>query len=262
MSFPLDLLIHAANVLYLVAFMVRDILWFRLLAVVAAGCLISYFYFRPDPLMASIYWNLVFTAVNIYWIGRLLSERRPLTLSAAEQRLCELVFRTMTPREMIKLLKVATWESAKAGECFVERGKPLSRLMVIYSGRACAEVDGRNVTELQPGQFIGSISYVTEEMAPANIVAIEPTRYVSWPKSKLTTFMSKNPDLHLALTSTLAVDLTRWLQATWVRGASQDLTRTDHGRLLHSTERPMRLPTNDRTPGGENAQGPREPRRC
>jgi CRP-like cAMP-binding protein len=108
--------------------------------------------------------------------------------------------------------------------------------MVIYSGRACAEVDGRNVTELQPGHFIGSISYVTEETAPINVVAIEPTRYVSWPKSKLKDFMSTNPDLHSALKSTLAVDLTRWLQATWVRGASQNATRIDHGRLLHSTE--------------------------
>jgi hypothetical protein len=51
--------------------------------------------------MASIYWNLAFTALNIYWICRLLLERRPVKLSAAEQRLCELVLRTMTPREMI-----------------------------------------------------------------------------------------------------------------------------------------------------------------
>jgi CRP-like cAMP-binding protein len=141
--------------------------------------------------------------------------------------------------------------------------------MVIYSGKACAEVDGRHVTELQPGHFIGSISYVTEEMAPANVVASEPTRYVSWPKSKLKDFMNKNPDLHSArlpvklsadeqrlcelvfrtmtpremikllklatwknteagetLKSTLAINLTRWLQATWARGASQNATRT------------------------------------
>ena len=235
MSFPLDLLIHAANVLYLAALMVRDILWFRILAVVAAVCLISYFYSRPDPLMAPIYWNVVFSAVNIYWIGRLLLERRPLSLSATEQRLCELVFRTMTPREMIKLLKLATWEIAKTGECFVERDRPLNRLMVIYSGRACAEVDGRNVTELQPGHFIGSISYVTEEMAPANVVAIEPTRYVSWPKSKLKDFMSKNPDLHSALKSALAVDLTRWLRATWAREAGDNAKTTDRERLFHGT---------------------------
>ena len=216
----IDLLIHAANVLYLFAFMVRDILWLRILAVIASACLIIYFYFRPEPLMAPIYWNLVFAALNIYWIWRLLLERRPVKWSMDEQRLCELVFRTMTPREMIKLLKLATWNNVEAGECFVQRGKPLDRLMVIYSGKACAEVDGHKVTELQPGYFIGSISYVTEEAAPANIVAIEPTRYLSWHKSILKDFMKKNPDLHLALKSTLAIDLTKWLQATWARGSS------------------------------------------
>jgi Cyclic nucleotide-binding domain len=226
MPFQIDLLIHAANVLYLLAFMVRDILWLRILAVVAGACLIPYFYFRPEPLMTPIYWNLVFAALNVYWICRLLLERLPVKLSADEQRLCELVFRTVTPREMIKLLKLATWENAEAGECFVARDKPLDRLMVIYSGKACAEVDGRNVAELQPGHFIGSISYVTEETSPANVVAIEPTRYVSWPKSKLKHFMNKNPDLHSALKSTLAIDLTRWLQATWARGANQNAMRT------------------------------------
>ena len=217
MSFPFELLIHGANVLYLFAFMVRDILWLRILTVIAASCLLPYFYFRPEPLMAPIYWNLAFTTLNLFWIVRLLLERRPVKLTADEQRLCELVFRTMTPREMIKILKLASWHTADAGACFVERGKPLDRLMVIFSGKACAEVDGRNVTELQPGRFIGGISYVTEETAPANIVSLEPTRYVAWPKSKLRDFMTKNPDLHSALNTTLAIDLTKWLQATWAR---------------------------------------------
>ena len=221
MSFPFEYLIHAANLLYLFAFMVRDILWLRVLTVVAAACLIPYFYIRPEPLMMPIYWNLVFTALNLYWIVRLVLERRPVKLSAEEERLCELVFRTMTPREMIKLLKLARWEEAPADTCFVARGKPLDRLMVIFSGKACVEVDGRDVTELQPGQFIGSISYVTEETAPANIVSLEPTRYVSWSKSELKDFMGKNPDLHSALKTTLAIDLTKWLQATWDRGAEK-----------------------------------------
>ncbi len=81
------------------------------------------------------------------------------------------------------------------------------------------EVDGRNVTELRPGQFIGSLNYVTEESAPTNIVALDSTRYVSWPKAKLKAFMKKNPDLHSALETTLAIDLATWLRATWDRGA-------------------------------------------
>jgi CRP-like cAMP-binding protein len=221
MSFRFDLLIHAANILYLFAFMVRDILWLRVLTVAAAVCLIPYYYSRSEPMMVPIYWNLVFMVLNVYWIFRLLLERLPMKLKADEQKLCELVFRTMSPREMIKLLKLATWEDASAGECFVERYKPMDRLMVIYSGRACAEVDGRRVTELTPGQFIGSIDYITQEAALANVLAIEPTRYVSWPKSKLKDFMSRNPELHLALKSTLAIDLTKWIQATWSREVSE-----------------------------------------
>jgi Cyclic nucleotide-binding domain len=204
--------------------MVRDILWLRILTVVAAVCIIPYFYFRPEPLMTPIYWNLVFTALRIC---RLLLERLPVKLSADEQRLCELVFRTMTPREMIKLLKLATWQDAEPGECFVERDKPLDRLMVIYSGKAWVEFDGRQVTELQPGHFMGSISYVTQETAPANVVALESTRYLYWPKSRLKDFLNKNPELRLALESTLAIDLTRWLQATWTRGASQGGPKTN-----------------------------------
>jgi hypothetical protein len=207
---------------------VRDILWLRALTVVSAICLVPYYYYaRPEPMMVPLYWNLVFMVLNLYWICRLLLEHLPIKLSADEHRLCELVSRTVSPREMIKLLRLANWEDAKAGECFVEPDKPLERLMVIYSGKACAEVDGREVTELQPGQFIGSIDYVTQETASANVMAIEPTRYVSWSKPKLRDFMDKNPDLHLALKSMLAVDLTKWLAATWAHGASQTAGRTD-----------------------------------
>src|ERR1700733_11711159 len=223
MSFRFDLLIHAANVLFLIAYMVRDILWLRILTVIATFCLIPYYFTRSEPMMVPIYWSLVFAALNVYWIVRLLLERAPMKLNADEQRLCELVFRTMSPREMISLLKLATWEDAETGECFVERHKPSDRLMVIYSGRACAEVDGLRVTELEPGQFIGRIDYGTQETGRAGTLALEPTRYVSWPKSKLRDLMSKNPELHSALKSTLAIDLTKWIRASWAREANNNI---------------------------------------
>ena len=101
----LELLIHAANVLYLLAFLVRDILWLRALTVLASCFLLPYFYLQPTPLMTPIYWNLAFTSLNTYWIVRLLMERRPIQLNEQERRLCELVFRIMTPREMMKILR-------------------------------------------------------------------------------------------------------------------------------------------------------------
>ena len=216
----LEILIHVANVLYLLAFLVRDILWLRILTVAASFFLLPYFYLQPSPLMTPIYWNLAFTSLNIYWIVRLLLERRPIELNEEALRLCELVFRTMKPREMMKILRQGTWRVAEVDDCLVNRGHALDELMVIYSGKACVEVDGKYVTELQPGQFIGGISYITDETAPANVVAIEPTRYFVWPISKLKSFLSKNPDLHAALQTTLAIDFTKWLHGSWARHPS------------------------------------------
>lgn len=217
MNFPLELLINTANVLYLFSYMVRDILWLRIFTVIAAMCLMPYFYFQPVPIMTPIYWNMGFTALNIIWIVLLVLERRPIQLSPKEERLCELVFRTMTPREMMKILKLATWQTADTDECFIDRGAKLDQLIVIYSGKACVEIDGKAVAEILPGQFIGSISYITEETAPANIVALESTCYVTWPKMKLKKFMEKNSELHTALERTLAIDLARSLQDAWAR---------------------------------------------
>lgn len=217
MNFQLELLINTANVLYLFSYMVRDILWLRILTVIAAMCLMPYFYLQPVPIMTPIYWNMGFTALNILWITLLLLERRPIQLSPEEERLCELVFRTMTPREMMKILKLATWEKAETDECFIDRGSKLDQLIVIYSGKACVEIDGKAVAEILPGQFIGSISYIMEETAPANIVALEPTCYVTWPKTKLKKFMDRNSELHTALERTLAIDLARSLQDAWSR---------------------------------------------
>jgi hypothetical protein len=63
--------------LYLFSYFARDILWLRSLTVVAALCLVAYFYLRPEPLLTVVLWNLFFVALNILQIGRLVIERWP-----------------------------------------------------------------------------------------------------------------------------------------------------------------------------------------
>lgn len=72
----MEYLINIANVLYLLSCFVRDMLWLRILTVIAASCLTVYFRFGPEPLMVVVYWNLFFIALNVYWVFRLLLERR------------------------------------------------------------------------------------------------------------------------------------------------------------------------------------------
>ncbi len=214
----MEYFLHAANVLYLFSYLVRDILWLRILTVVAASCLLPFFYFRPDPLMGAIYWNLVFTSLNLYWIVRLMLERRPVHLTGNDLRLYQLVFRCLTPREMLHLLRLGTWEHAAPGACFISQGEPLHRLMVICAGRADVVQNGRTVDTLADGQFIGGIPFISDEAAPANVVAVEDTWYMSWPKEVLKNFLTAHPELNHALQLTLGFDLSKRLMAAFARG--------------------------------------------
>jgi hypothetical protein len=76
-SFNLDYFIHAANILLLAAYSVRDILWLRLFAVASSLAAIPYFLLQPPPLWATFGWSVLFTGINIIQAWRLLVERRP-----------------------------------------------------------------------------------------------------------------------------------------------------------------------------------------
>jgi hypothetical protein len=71
----MDVLVYAANFLYLFSYLVRDILHLRLLTIVAACCLVTFFYNQPEPLMTVICWNIFFVALNAFQLTRILRER-------------------------------------------------------------------------------------------------------------------------------------------------------------------------------------------
>ena len=71
----MEVLINAANVLYLIAYFVRDMRWLRAFTIVAAGLLAAYFFLLPDPVMTAVYWNLLFGALNAWQLLRLAAPR-------------------------------------------------------------------------------------------------------------------------------------------------------------------------------------------
>jgi CRP-like cAMP-binding protein len=200
-------LTHIANVLYLFSYLVRDILWLRVLTVVASMVLLAYFFFLPAPLWAAIAWNVLFLGINARQIRLLLLERRPIQLSPDELLLHELAFRRLTPREFTKLLAAGRWGGVGAGECIVKRGEPLHDLTVLVSGRVRVEVDGKTAAELRPGCFVGEMSFISGSQPNADVVTMEPTRTVSWRDEALNSLLSANPELRAAVQQVIGEDL-------------------------------------------------------
>jgi len=65
-TFNPDYFIHAANILLLVAYSVRDILWLRIFALASALIAMPYFMMQPTPLWAALGWSVVFAAINVF----------------------------------------------------------------------------------------------------------------------------------------------------------------------------------------------------
>ncbi len=208
----IDYLVHSANILYFISYSVRDILWLRCLTVLACSSLIPFFYFQPKPLMVPILWNFAFICLNIVQIGILIYERRPIRFTDDENRLFQMVFRTLTPVEFLKLLKIARWLEARPSEQLAKKGETLDDVMVIFSGRVSVEVDGRLVAELTEWQFIGEMSFLTGESASATVKAVERTRYVAWLKKDLKLFLERNPNLSPSLQTIIGTDLVKKLK--------------------------------------------------
>jgi CRP-like cAMP-binding protein len=211
----MNFLVDLANASYLISYSVRDVLWLRIFAVIGGILLIPYYYHQPTPLMASIYWGLGFIALNMFWVVRLMLESRPVKLSEEEQLLYQLAFRTLTPREMLHLLKFAEWEDKETGEILQKEGEAQDRLSVIVSGRSVVQMQDRQVNEFGPGHFVGEFTFMTDEVALDSIVAIEPVRHVSWHKNELKKFLKDKPELMAALGLILGRDIGSLLVAAW-----------------------------------------------
>ena len=71
----MELLINAANILYVIAYFTMDMLRLRILTLAAAICLAAYFYGQPVPMLNVVAWNVFFIGLNMIHIIRIVRER-------------------------------------------------------------------------------------------------------------------------------------------------------------------------------------------
>ena len=130
----MEIWFHLANILYVVSYLVTDILWLRALAVLGGLSSLTWTLTTPTPSATFIGWTLVYNTINIVQIARLWRERRPVRLTAEEQVLYAAAFRTLTPREFQRLLAAGRWQEAPAKEVLIAEGARPGRILVLAAG--------------------------------------------------------------------------------------------------------------------------------
>lgn len=203
----MDYLLHFGYLLYLISYSVRDILWLRIITIIASSSLIVYGILSGKTSHAALAWISLFALINTIHSIILLVERRPVKMSEEQAELYETIFHTLKPRDFLKFLHVANWKDVDADDVIIQEGSAVGGVVLITSGHARIDVKGRHVAETTKGKFVGEMSYLTNALASADVVATEATRYLFWPTQRLNEFFSTHADLDAAFVGILGVDL-------------------------------------------------------
>jgi CRP-like cAMP-binding protein len=204
---PVEYLVHFSNVLLLFSYSVRDMLWLRWFAVAAAVANLPYYLAQTTVLWPPVIWGGVFMLINLLQIARIYLERRPVVLSADEQRLYDLGFHALRPREFVSLLLAGEWRDAAPGDRIVTRGKAVDNLSIPISGTVEVSREGERIGGFEPGQIVGLATAVTGEASAFDATFTAPGRYMSWPLPSLRKFLDTRPELRVALQRLASHDL-------------------------------------------------------
>jgi hypothetical protein len=213
-------LINLSNIVFLVAFSVRDVLKLRILAIVGEGLTLPYYYFQHEKLWPPIFWGAAFMLVNAIRVLATALERRPVVLSDREEKLYRVAFSSIDKREFLKLVSLARWVDCSSGEAILKKGQPISEAIVVVAGDLEAVLDGNVRMALRPGQLVGDVSAYSGIASPADVVARGCVTLAKWDLRHLREFTESRPELRANLLRMVNVDLAIKLLdiATAVRG--------------------------------------------
>ena len=203
---------HLAFLLTAISFYLKDILLLRFLAIVSALVGIGYNYSMPvGPLWLPIFWLGVFTAINLWRIVGILTERYSIQFNEDEQELYETIFKDFSPVEYMKLIRIAEWRDAAEGLVFASEGEAVDGLRLLFSGEVSVARDGNEIGRARDGALIGEMSFIQGGDASATVTAAVPCRYVFWPEEALRGLLRRNPNIDVAMKHVFSLDLTRKL---------------------------------------------------
>jgi CRP-like cAMP-binding protein len=163
------------------------------------------------PLKVAIAWSLIFIAINIYWIIRLMIERRPVHFTPDEERLRQLSFPSLTPREAHDLFAKGIWYELAVGDSVVGHDRVGDRFSVILRGIADVIFRNKKVAELGEGQFVGDIDLRADASGDLDVLMRTAARVMCWPRDGLTAFLAKRPDVALSLQRSVGFELQQLL---------------------------------------------------
>ncbi len=211
MSFT-EFLGHLAFVIVAGSFLVKDIMYLRVLSIVACTISIFFNYFGFDsPIWLVIFWQMVFIMINVVQIGILIKDKLGVEFSEEEKELYDTQFCNMSPVEFMKFMRLSEWKNLGANTVIIKEDQPLSSITLIYNGVVEIHKKNRKINTVKDGTFLGDVEFFSKLKASATAISTTDIRLVVWPFDELKKLLKMNPSMLISLNSALSTSLAKKL---------------------------------------------------
>ena len=190
------------------AYLLKDILWLRILLVCASSLYILSG-IRLD-ITSMIGWNSAYLAINLYHISLLILDKNAISLPEETKEIYHQYFSSMTTREFKKIIMINPFHSVNH-EQMIADGEITDRLFIVLAGQVNIISSGKVIARLSSGDLIGEMSFMSKEPASASAIAQENVQYAYWTHQDMEKLRQTNCHVYNKFISIIGCDLVRKL---------------------------------------------------
>ena len=199
------IILNLGYALTFIALAIREVFWLRITLTAAQVSLFTYHYYYANNQSAA-FWTAVFIIVNTYNIVKIIIDRRPKIIPDEIRDLYEGIFSNLTTREFLYFWNMGRIRSV-TDDFLINSGEKQNNLLLVLSGTANVEVNGKPIASLDRGAFIAEISFLTGEPASADVNATGELIFIAWRSERLKNMQQENPSFWMKLQHALSEDL-------------------------------------------------------
>ncbi len=147
---------HVSYVLIAISYWMTNVFWLRVIAVVGLVFEILYFRMSGGAMHTGIGWDIVFIAINLFQIYRLVADQRRLRYMKELHLLSQGAFADLTREQLAQLVKAGSWRTLEQGTQITREGEPVTELVLICDGQVVVEAQGRTIAHLHGGSWLAN----------------------------------------------------------------------------------------------------------
>ncbi|MGI9318430.1 MAG: Crp/Fnr family transcriptional regulator [bacterium] len=204
-----------------IAYLMTNVFWLRIL-LIAGACM----YIATGLLLnlnSMIGWHVAYALINLVQVVLILMGNRICVLHESILVLYGEKFSTLKPREFKKLINMN--DKGIVGPCtLLGENRKNDNLFLITDGEAVIKKQGRVISRLGVGDFIGEMSVLTGKPASTDVIVEDCLEFRFWTRQDLDRLEKRNISIYNRFMMAVGRNLVEKLHVTTAKSAQANLS--------------------------------------